>query len=60
MFVEVNYRYKPLFGGMFVNTQTVHYSASFLVRDNRDFTHIYNPSPAVASASISTCDKHNA
>ena len=56
MFVEINYRYKPAFGGMFVSPQVVHYSASFIVRDNRDYAMLYNPSP---NATPSTCDKHN-
>jgi Flp pilus assembly protein TadG len=55
MFVEVNYRYKPAFGGMFLNPQTIHYTASFIVRDNRDFSHIYNPTP---TATASTCNLH--
>ncbi len=55
MFVEVNYLYKPLFGSLYVAPQMIHYSASFLVRDNRSFVQIYNPSPV---ATASTCDKH--
>lgn len=55
MFVEVNYRYKPLFGSMFVSPQIIHYASSFVVRDNRDFTQIHNPSP---QATASTCDKY--
>lgn len=55
MFVEVNYRYRPLFGSMFVSPQIIHYTQSFVVRDNRDFTRIYNPSP---TATLSTCDKY--
>ena len=57
MFVEVNFQYKPLFGSMFVSPQIVHYSASFTVRDNRDFTRVYNPTP---TATASTCDKYTA
>lgn len=57
MFVEVNYRYRPLFGSLFVSPQIIHYTQSFVVRDNRDFTRIYNPSPA---ATASTCDKYTA
>ncbi|WP_174278602.1 TadE/TadG family type IV pilus assembly protein [Sphingomonas bacterium] len=57
MFVEINYRYKPAFGGMFVSPQIVHYSASFIVRDNRDYAQIYNFQPAAIAA---TCDKHDA
>ena len=55
MFVEVNYQYNPAFGSMFVSPQIIHYSASFIVRDNRDFPHIY---PSLGFAA-STCDKHN-
>ena len=55
MFVEVNFQYKPLFGAMFVNPQIVHYTASFTVRDNRDFTRIWNPTP---TSTASTCDKY--
>ncbi len=54
MFVEVNYRYRPLFGDLFVQPQIVRYTQSFVVRDNRDFTRIYNPTPTAAA---STCDK---
>lgn len=57
MFVEVNYQYKPLFGSIYVNPQIVHYVASFVVRDNRSFVQIYNPSP---SSKASTCDLHKA
>lgn len=57
MFVEINYRYKPAFGGMFVSPQMIHYSGSFIVRDNRDFTMLYNFAPGATAA---TCDKHNA
>ena len=58
MIVEVSYRYRPVFGTMFVSPKIIHYSQSFMVRDNRDFTRIYNPTPAVPAADISTCDKH--
>ncbi len=57
MFVEINYLYRPVFGSMFVNEQTIQYTQSFVVRDNRDFTRIYNPSP---TATLSTCDKYTA
>jgi TadE-like protein len=41
MFVEANYEFRPLFGpvfGVFTSTNRIHYVASFLVRDNRDYT----------------------
>ena len=55
MFVEINYEYQPLFGGMLLSNRKIHYTASFIVRDKRDFSQIYNPSPAESSA---TCDQH--
>jgi Flp pilus assembly protein TadG len=55
MFVEVNYTYQPLFGTMFIANKLLHYTASFVVRDSRDFSQIYNPSPA---ATVMTCDKY--
>ncbi|WP_448664400.1 TadE/TadG family type IV pilus assembly protein [Sphingomonas sp. CJ20] len=54
MFVEINYLYTPIIGtGWFTGAQRLHYTASFIVRDNRDFAQIYNPSPA---ATRSTCN----
>jgi Flp pilus assembly protein TadG len=55
MFVEVNYVYQPIVGNWLFGTSRIHYVASYVVRDNRDFTQIYNPSPA---ATRSTCDKY--
>lgn len=57
MFVEINYQYRPLFGSMFVSASKLHYVASFLVRDRRDYAQIYNPNP---QATPSTCDKYTA
>ena len=57
MFVEINYKYQPLFGSLFTGTKIIHYTASLLVRDNRDYKQIYNPTP---TAVPSTCDKHTA
>ncbi len=57
MFVEINYLYKPLFGSLYISPRTIHYVASFIVRDNRSWVQVYNPSPA---ATASTCDKHSA
>jgi len=53
MYVEVNYRTTPLFGTWFAPTQTIHYIASFVVRDRRDYSQIYNPTP---TSSPSTCN----
>jgi hypothetical protein len=56
MYVEINYLYQPLFGSMFVTPPVIRYTASLIVRDNRDFTQIYNPTDA--SATRSTCDQY--
>lgn len=55
IFVEVNYDYQRLFGSTFMGPARLHYVASFIVRDRRDFAQLYNPSPA---ATRSTCDKY--
>ena len=52
MLVEVNYEYRPLFGSMFVSAQPIRYAQSFVVRDNRDFTHLH----ATSGATASKCD----
>jgi Flp pilus assembly protein TadG len=52
IFVEINYDYQSLFGTMFVPKTKLHYVASFIVRDKRDFSRIFNPTPA---AIPSTC-----
>jgi len=59
MFVEINYLYKPLFGSLYLGSdpRIIRYVASFIVRDNRSFTQIFNPQPA---ASPMTCDKFTA
>lgn len=46
MFVEINYLTKPLFGTWLMAPARLHYIASFIVRDRRDFAQVYNPSPA--------------
>lgn len=55
MIVEVSYNYQPLFGSLFIGPRVIRYVASMIVRDNRDYRQIYNPSPA---ATASTCDKY--
>jgi Flp pilus assembly protein TadG len=57
MFVEINYDYKPVVGLWLMGAIRIHYVASFIVRDNRDFAQIYNPSPA---ATRSTCNLYPA
>jgi Flp pilus assembly protein TadG len=53
MYVEINYRTKPLFGTWFTPPQVIHYIASFVVRDRRDYSQIYNPTP---TSTPSTCN----
>lgn len=53
MFVEINYRYTPMFSWLSAPAD-MRYVASFIVRDPRDFTRLFNPTP---TASISSCDK---
>jgi hypothetical protein len=43
IFVELNYQYRPVVGNWLFGVSRIHYVASFIVRDNRDFTQIYNP-----------------
>jgi hypothetical protein len=57
MFVEINYQYQPLFGELFVKPRIIHYTASFIVRDHRDYSQVYNPAPAATPAS---CSNHTA
>lgn len=57
MFVEINYDYQRLFGELFMGPAKIKYIASFIVRDNRNFSQLFNPIPA---ATRSTCDRFNA
>jgi len=51
MFVEVYYTYQPLLFGSWLGTQTIRSTAAFTVRESRDLSQVYNPSPAVPVAS---------
>lgn len=55
MFVEVNYLTEHLFGTWLTSPARIHYVATFIVRDRRDFSQLYNPSP---TATRITCDKY--
>lgn len=57
MFVEINYDYQALFGTLFVGPKKIHYIASFIVRDNRDYTQLANPTP---TATPSKCNIYSA
>lgn len=61
MFVEINYDTKPLFGTMLVGSKRLHYVASFIVRDRRDFAQLFNPTAGnVTDANKLTCNKYTA
>jgi len=50
MYIEVSYDYRPVFSSAWVPggaaATRIRYTASYVVRDRRDFNQIYNPSPA--------------
>ncbi|WP_336978090.1 hypothetical protein [Altererythrobacter fulvus] len=52
MFAEVVYNYKPLIFSSLVPPQAIRKTAAMYVRDDRDLTQIYNPSPA---ATVNSC-----
>jgi len=56
IFAEVVYDYKPAFGNWLLGTLRLRREAAFYVRDDRDLTQIYNPSPA---ATASACNVFN-
>lgn len=58
MFVEINYLTRPLFGTFLTSPARIHYIASFIVRDRRDFSRLFNPTPAVATGDRSTCNRY--
>jgi hypothetical protein len=57
MFVEINYDYQPVVSTQWLpgGAAKLHYTASYIVRDRRDFTRLFNPNPG---ATRMTCGKH--
>jgi hypothetical protein len=53
MFVEVVYDYEPIMFGGTVKDATIRKTAAMYVRDERDLSGLYNPSPA---ATVNDCD----
>lgn len=53
MYVEINYRTTPLFGTWLTPPRMLHYVASFVVRDRRDYSQLFQPAP---TATPSTCN----
>lgn len=56
IFAEVTYNYEPLVGSWALGTFKIRREAAYYVRDDRDLTQVYNPSPA---ASVSACNAYN-
>ena len=56
MFVEINYQYQPIVGNWLFGSSRIHYAASLIVRNNRDFSKLYQTSGVTPS----TCDKYTA
>jgi len=52
MFVEIAYDYKPFFLGSILSAKVIRKEAALYVRDDRDLTQIYNPSP---TSTVATC-----
>lgn len=57
IFVEVTYTYVPMVAASLLGPRTIRKEAAYYVRDDRDLTQIYNPSPA---ATVSACNVYNA
>ncbi len=54
MFVEINYEYRPIINLFGLAPRHIHYTASFIVRDNRDFSQMFNPNPAAPRSACNT------
>lgn len=52
MFVEVYYKYQPIAFSKWLGPRVIRTTAAFNIREGRDLTQVYNPSPA---ATKSTC-----
>lgn len=52
MFVEIVYDYQPLLYGKWLGSKRIRSTAAFNIREARDLTQVYNPSPSVTA---STC-----
>lgn len=52
MFVEIAYDYKPFFLASVIPSKLIRKEAALYVRDDRDLTQIYNPSP---TQTVATC-----
>lgn len=50
IFAEVTYDYEPLVGEWALGTFRIRREAAYFVRDDRDLTKVYNPSPAATAS----------
>jgi len=59
MFVEIAYDYQSVTPFMVYDNQQIRYTAAFNIRDQRDLTNIFNPSPAapVARCNVFSADR---
>jgi Flp pilus assembly protein TadG len=56
IFVEVSYTYIPTVAASLLGPRTIRKEAAYYVRDDRDLSQVYNPSPA---ATVSACNVYN-
>lgn len=52
MYVEITYRYQPVAYGAWLGPRTIRAERAVMIREGRDLSQVYNPSPSVA---VSTC-----
>ena len=57
IFAEVTYDYVPLVGPWILGTRKIRREAAYFVRDDRDLTQVYNPTPA---APVANCSQYSA
>lgn len=56
IFAEVTYNYEPLVGSWALGTFRIRREAAYYVRDDRDLTQVYNPSPAATASACNVYD----
>ena len=53
MFVEIVYDYRPMLYGKWLGAKRIRSTAAFNIREARDLTQVYNPSPSVTASTCS-------
>jgi Flp pilus assembly protein TadG len=56
IFAEVTYDYEPLVGSWALGNFRIRREAAYYVRDDRDLTQVYNPSPAATASACNVYD----